>query len=124
MTTKVKSVISGVDHIHYFVENMKRSVAFYRDILGLEFVEENEYWSEMNVHGVSVGLHWTEGGAVERSKHAPVLTFRVNNIKQAVSRLQERGVKFRGDIDEQPWGSTIYFTDPDGNIIKLRQPPQ
>jgi catechol 2,3-dioxygenase-like lactoylglutathione lyase family enzyme len=36
---------------------MKRAVKFYRDVLGLKVVEEDDGWSSMDVGGVRVGLH-------------------------------------------------------------------
>ena len=42
----------------------------------------------------------------------------------AVARdeLRSRGVQ-ASDVDIQPWGTFVYFTDPDGNTWALQGPP-
>ncbi len=37
--------------------------------------------------------------------------------------LVERGIEV-SDVDEQPWGRFVYFSDPDGNRWALQQTPQ
>ena len=46
----------------------------------------------------------------------------VENVNAAREELTGRGVK-TSDVDVQPWGSFIYFSDPDGNTWSLQQPP-
>jgi catechol 2,3-dioxygenase-like lactoylglutathione lyase family enzyme len=44
----------------------------------------------------------------------------VADIEQAHADLSGRGVEV-SDIDDQPWGSFVYFRDPDGNGWALQQ---
>ncbi|GAA3066861.1 VOC family protein [Streptomyces roseofulvus] len=44
----------------------------------------------------------------------------VDDIEQAHAELTDRGVDV-GAIDDQPWGSFVYFTDPDGNRWAVQQ---
>ena len=44
----------------------------------------------------------------------------VADIEQAHAALTARGVQV-SDIDDQPWGSFVYFQDPDGNGWALQQ---
>jgi predicted enzyme related to lactoylglutathione lyase len=44
----------------------------------------------------------------------------VADIEQAHADLTARGVQV-SDIDDQPWGSFVYFQDPDGNGWALQQ---
>ena len=46
----------------------------------------------------------------------------VSDIEQARSELLERGVEV-SPVDEQPWGSFVYFQDPDGNSWSVQQLP-
>ena len=39
------------------------------------------------------------------------------------AHLLERGID-ASEVDEQPWGRFVYFTDPDGNGWTLQQLPQ
>jgi catechol 2,3-dioxygenase-like lactoylglutathione lyase family enzyme len=44
----------------------------------------------------------------------------VADIEQARADLSGRGVEV-SEIDDQPWGSFVYFQDPDGNGWALQQ---
>ncbi|MFF9339077.1 MULTISPECIES: GNAT family N-acetyltransferase [unclassified Streptomyces] len=44
----------------------------------------------------------------------------VEDIERAHAELTERGVDV-GEIDDQPWGSFVYFADPDGNRWAVQQ---
>jgi catechol 2,3-dioxygenase-like lactoylglutathione lyase family enzyme len=47
----------------------------------------------------------------------------VADAAAARAELAERGVEV-SDVDEQPWGSFVYFADPDGNRWALQQLPE
>ncbi|GHJ91859.1 glyoxalase [Streptomyces sp. NE5-10] len=44
----------------------------------------------------------------------------VEDIERAHAELTARGVEV-GEIDDQPWGSFVYFADPDGNRWAVQQ---
>jgi predicted enzyme related to lactoylglutathione lyase len=44
----------------------------------------------------------------------------VDDADQARDTLRQRGVEC-SDVDEQPWGRFVHFTDPDGNRWALQQ---
>jgi predicted enzyme related to lactoylglutathione lyase len=44
----------------------------------------------------------------------------VADIETAHKELSERGVDV-SDIDDQPWGRFVYFSDPDGNAWSVQQ---
>ena len=46
----------------------------------------------------------------------------VEDIHAAHAELVERGVEV-GEVDVQPWGSFVYFSDPDGNAWAVQQVP-
>ncbi|CAN5684460.1 hypothetical protein BH20ACT23_BH20ACT23_12610 [soil metagenome] len=46
----------------------------------------------------------------------------VSDINAARSELVERGVEV-GDVQEFPWGSFLFFNDPDGNGWAVQQLP-
>jgi len=45
-----------------------------------------------------------------------------DDVAAVRQELITRGVKV-GDVDVQPWGSFIYFSDPDGNTWAVQQLP-
>jgi len=46
----------------------------------------------------------------------------VEDVEAARRDLVARGVK-ASDVDVQPWGSFVFFSDPDGNTWSLQQIP-
>jgi catechol 2,3-dioxygenase-like lactoylglutathione lyase family enzyme len=46
----------------------------------------------------------------------------VADVAAARAQLVERGVK-ASEVDVQPWGSFVFFSDPDGNTWSLQQLP-
>ena len=46
----------------------------------------------------------------------------VEDVATARQELISRGVQ-ASEVDEQPWGSFVYFADPDGNTWALQQLP-
>ncbi len=46
----------------------------------------------------------------------------VADVEAARRQLLDRGVA-ASDVDEQPWGSFVFFSDPDGNTWALQQLP-
>ena len=46
----------------------------------------------------------------------------VSDIKQARAELAGRGVEV-GEVQEFPWGSFVFFSDPDGNAWAVQQLP-
>ncbi|MFD3663940.1 VOC family protein [Streptomyces sp. NPDC058659] len=44
----------------------------------------------------------------------------VTDIEEAHADLTARGIEVSG-IDDQPWGSFVYFADPDGNRWSVQQ---
>ena len=52
----------------------------------------------------------------------PITTLQVvvTDIEAARAHLVDRGVDC-SPIDDQPWGSFVFFTDPDGNAWAVQQ---
>ena len=46
----------------------------------------------------------------------------VANVEAVQQELNSRGVE-TGEVEVHPWGSFIYFTDPDGNTWSVQQIP-
>ncbi len=51
------------------------------------------------------------------------LTLVVKDAEGARTELADRGVEV-SDVQQFPWGSFVYFNDPDGNAWALQQPPE
>jgi len=58
-------------HAIVFVSDVARSVAFYRDILGLPLGFESAEWTEFETPGSTVALHLADGPSVPSQSMAP-----------------------------------------------------
>lgn len=99
-----------IDHIGIAVKNLNETVAFYRDIMGLE-VSATEEFSGMKIAFLRIGESelelledMTTDGAIaryiaKRGEGIQHVAFRVNNIEQALDDMRAKGVTC---IDEKP----------------------
>lgn len=124
-------MIVGVQDVYMYVADMERAIRFYGDLLGLKVTSNDGHWAALDVGGVRMGLHSTGGVPVPTvprdpagAKAGATLTLRSNNIDEDVDRLKIVGVRFLGSISRADWGAVIAFEDPDGNVVKLMQPPE
>ena len=127
-----------LDHIGIAVADLSAALGFYRDGLGLEVGPAEEVESEQVrarfVRAGEVGLELLEAttpdSPIARSvgKRGPGLhhiTLRVDDIRVALARLKDRGVRL---IDEQPRrgaaGSEVAFIHPSsahGVLVELKE---
>ncbi len=144
-------MITDFHHASITVQNLERSVAFYRDVLGMEYMFERDvikgYVAEIvgypDVHQRQAWLRGggekleliqylsPEGKPIDGASYNPGtlhLAFEVDDIHAMYKRLQELGVKTRSApvaIVQGPHkgGYAMYVYDPDGVSIELMQLP-
>ena len=108
--------------------NPERSRKFYRDILGLILISEDNYATEYNANGTVLRVT-----IVERLSPHPftVLGWEVDNIDYLIESLVSKGVVFerysyleqdKSGIWTAPGGTKVaWFKDPDGNLLSLTE---
>ncbi len=113
--------IKAVDFFAYTVEDMTRSLEFYRETFGLqpEFVMEHEgaaMWAEINVNGVTIALNASGNGAP-----GGAVALAVDDVQAAVEEVKGKG----GEVAFGPFESPVCWvaavTDPDGNSVFLHR---
>ena len=141
-------MIVGVHHVSVTVSDIDKSIAFYRDILGLKLLyppEESggkEISKGVRVKGAKMMTAILRAGddAIELIQYiAPKgkpydrlpcdignmhIAFRVPNINKSYNELKDKGVKFNTlpiEIADGPMKGWLwnYFTDPDGAQLEL-----
>ncbi len=114
------------------VDDLQKSLAFYRDLLGgvetYRFPAEGEpgYVAlRLGESALGLGLY-TEGSALHglpqkpASGHRMELCVYVDDVDAAVERLRAAGAPVHLEPSDQPWGERIaYVEDPDGNLLML-----
>ena len=114
-----------LDHVSLNVSDRARSIAWYRDVLGLEQRGEarRDDWPVfMGEFGTCVALFQAQVETPERQtestglRHVAFMVDR-DDLANAQTRLREHGVEFR--FEDHGNAHSIYFPDPDGNVIEL-----
>lgn len=111
-------------------KDIEASKRFYKDIIGLKPIEEEEKKSK-NAHFDLGNIRLTlsqlsPAKGVKAQVPSGQLLFVIENSLEAVhADLAKRGVKFKSKkITEDASGKLISFADPDGNQLVLWQPPK
>jgi len=115
--------LGTIGQIHVSVTDVDRSVAFYRDVLGIPFLFRvpGQPMAFFDCDGVRLYLGIPES---EDFRSRGLLYFTVQDIAEAHRVLADRGVSFRDGphLVHRTEGSELhmaFFTDPDGNNLAL-----
>jgi catechol 2,3-dioxygenase-like lactoylglutathione lyase family enzyme len=111
-------MLGDADLVYFFVSDMDRAVAFYRDVLELELsYRSGEEWAQLVAGSVQVGLHGAGSGPV---RPGGTLAFTVPDLDTAKVKLTTRGVEVGHEGGGEGRGPRfVEFNDPDGNVLAL-----
>jgi lactoylglutathione lyase len=117
--------ITGIGHIILAVREMDRSLAFYRDVVGLAVSMASPEFAFLQAGGVTLCLRQParareEEGAVDSGVE---IVFSVTDIHEAYDTLKGRGVNFR--VEPRIVTGTLWaadFRDPDGHVLSIFGP--
>ncbi len=119
--------IRSLDYTVIFARQMPAMRAFYETVLGFPLHRElGPQWIEYRVGSNTLAL--TERGLMFDDPSPAVgvlslqLAFRVapDEVARCARTLQERGVTILSGPTDQPWGHrTLFFRDPDGNVLEI-----
>ena len=119
--------LQNPDYFIVYVSNMQRSVAFYRDVLGLPLKFSSPGWSEFNTGATTVALHTTGDEKLPPHQGRPPagqahLGFVVDDLQAVYEALKAQDVFFSLPPQKQVTGRTLaVLHDPDGLGITLQQ---
>ena len=115
-----------LETVVFFVSSLARSVAFYRDTLGLAVgpVEDGHEGPYAMAQAGPVALVFIERPV--RAGESPVVVFSLEGgIDDCAEALAAKGVEIVVPVSEAPDGGlTLDFLDPDGCVLSLDQRPQ
>jgi lactoylglutathione lyase len=118
-----------VGYVILFVADLGRSVAFYRDVIGLPFKLQGDGYVEFATRGTRFGLYdrgrlreLTGQGAEMPGRPGGEVVFVVGDVDAEARRLEGAGVRIlKGPVD-RAWGHrTVHVEDPDGFVVELAQ---
>ena len=121
--------LKSVGAITMFVEDRKRSKAFYEEVFDVQALNEDDVSIAFKFENLIVNL-LEVGAAPELIDPAPVatretgsrfqLTVWVEDTDAVCQALSSKGVELLNGPIDRPWGvRTATFTDPDGHIWEV-----
>ncbi|MES2216246.1 MAG: VOC family protein [Patescibacteria group bacterium] len=113
--------VKGLDYVFYNVSDLKRSLDFYQNILGLKLYKPvNDTWAELDLGNMILALGVF--GAINDpkvEKNAVSMAISVEDVAGLVENLKKSGVKVLQETMEFDPCFMAIIEDPDRNQIIL-----
>jgi catechol 2,3-dioxygenase-like lactoylglutathione lyase family enzyme len=90
--------------------------AFFRDILGFDFIDAGERWLIFRLPPAELAVHPTEGP----TRHE--LYLQCDDINATVADLKAKGVELSQPISDQGWGLLTALRLPGGAELGIYEP--
>ena len=108
--------IKTVNHVGIPIADRKKSLPFYRDVIGLEIIPAMEdgpalIWTETQDHTM---VHLIEGAPI------PHFAFEVEDFDAALQAVRSAGIEIiKGPLERIDGQRAFYCFDPDGNRLEF-----
>lgn len=109
------------------VTDVDRAKVFYTEKIGFhadfdQKIKEGLRFVQLTPPGSACSIVIGEGITTMQPGSVESYMMVVSDVKEVRDELIKRGAEV-SEIDVQPWGSFIYFSDPDGNKWSVQQLP-
>ena len=130
-----KNISYRLDHVMLWVMDLNRSLAFYRDTLGMQVLRQVDYeagqftnvflsFDANTESSLELTYNWQQTEAYEKGRVFGHLALMVDDVHATVAALEQAGVRIKTPPKQMVHGTrTIAFVlDPDDNLIELLEP--
>src|SRR6266487_6644195 len=121
-------MIARVDYVILYVAHLERSIAFYRQLIGLQLKFQDRGYAEFVTDGTKFGLFERAelpeliGRDARAGGPGGEIAFLVRDVDGEAARLRAAGAEILAGPTDRPWGHrTLHLLDPDGFVVELAQ---
>lgn len=115
----------AVHHILLEVADLKASIRFYRDYLGLSLTSQDKDFATLESAGAGIYL-WQKRWQWEKPREKGERNglgiyphFEVADVAGTLDRFRQGGYKIVQQPKSYGWGAEVFVEDPDGFVIAL-----
>lgn len=117
---------SKLGNICYYVSNIDKTEAFYRDVMGLDITRmegDEDTGGDWLLANTANGVDLIFFAMESRPGNSPIIVFEIpdGGIDDIVSTLAGEGVTIVTPVSHAPGGWSSEFADPDGHVISMYQ---
>ena len=129
-TTEAAVRVVGLDHVVLRVASLDRAIDFYQKVLGCHIERTLEQPKLVQLRAGSAMIDLVPGAPGEdRGRNMDHFAVRIEEMDVAAltAHLKRHGIdpgEVRRRYGAEGYGSSIYITDPDGNTVELKGPPE
>ena len=112
--------VLGIDFTFFAVSDMQKSLAFYRDVLGIPLaclVHEGT-WAEFEINPGTLVLGQ---GYDFISPGGGTVALAVEDVKATIEELEQAGIHINSPVGESAVCFWAIVSDPDGNSVIIHQ---
>ena len=127
--------VAGLDHLVLRVADLDRAIKFYGEVLGCHVERRLEEPKLVQLRAGASMIDLVPGGGPSRSEETAAgrnldhFAVRIStfDFPALADHLRRHGVavgEVRRRYGAEGYGSSLYITDPDGNVVELKGPPE
>ena len=128
--------VTAVLETSLYVDNLDRSIHFYKDVFQLEPLMADSRFCAFSVSGRQVLLLFSKGASVQptetRGGTIPghdadgrshlAFSIAASDLDGWKHRLEEKNIALESSVKWPRGGQSLYFRDPDGHLLELITP--
>ena len=134
---QTRPALSGILETALTVEDVTRATRFYQKLFGFEVLVANERLCSLNVKPGQVLLLFQRGGSLDdirlpggilpggmdaQGRSHMALSIAAEQLEAWRHWLEQNGVAIESAVSWERGGTSLYFRDPDGNLLELATP--
>lgn len=135
--SQIRPALSGILETALIVEDVARATLFYRELFGFDVLAQTERLSSLNVKPAQVLLLFRRGGSIDdmplpggilpggmdaQGRSHMAFAIEAEHLESWQHWLDRNGIKIESTVHWDRGGTSLYFRDPDGNLLELATP--